>query len=139
MKQVGRDDGVGDAGFIFQADKDKTFGRSGALARDDAASDAETLAARNLAQFAGTANPHGIEPGAPVGHGMRPDSEPGAAEIGNQALFMIHWWKRRGRVGLRLLFEQWAGSTHCAFDLPEGVAPVEGKVRRFRFWVLGGW
>ena len=59
MKQVGCDDGVGHAGFIFQADKHKSFGGAGTLADDDAASDAQPLAAGKVAQIAGAANAHG--------------------------------------------------------------------------------
>src|SRR5271166_3418340 len=75
MKQVGRDDGVGHAGFIFQADKNKTFGGTRALADDDAASDAQPLAAGKVAQIAGAANAHGSEPGAAIGHGMWADGQ----------------------------------------------------------------
>src|SRR5689334_16348960 len=102
MKQVGRDDGVGNSGFIFQAEKDKSLGGAGALADNNAASDAEALAAGNTAQFAGATNAHGIEPGAAISHGMRADGESGAMEVGDKTLFLVHGleWGRSIRLGL---------------------------------------
>src|ERR1039458_7318038 len=114
MEQVGRDDGVGHAGFIFQTYKHKSFCSSWALADNDAAADAETLAAGNVAQFAGAANSHGIEPFAAVGHGMRAYGQSGAVEVGDQALFVVHGLQWRGRVGLGLGFEQRGGGAGAA-------------------------
>jgi len=39
----GGDEGVGDAGFVFEADEEVAFGGAGALAADDEAGDAELL------------------------------------------------------------------------------------------------
>ena len=69
---------------------------------------------------------------------MRADGEPGAVEVGDQALFVVHGRERRGGVRLGLLFQQWAGGADGALDLPERVAAVKGKFRfsdcRFRDW-----
>ena len=40
-EKLRRDDGVGDAGFVFKAEEDEAFGGAGALAGDDAAGDAD--------------------------------------------------------------------------------------------------
>ena len=125
MKQIGSDDRIGDSRFVFQTDKHKTFGRSRALACDNAASDAKTLAAGKVAKFAGAANTHGIEPLAAVSHGMRADGESGAAEIGNQTLFMVHALERRRRIGLGQFFQQRPRAANRTFHLPESVAAVK--------------
>ena len=62
VKQVWPDNGVSYASFIFQTEKDESFGGSWALADDDAAADAETLAVGNITQVAGAADAHGSEP-----------------------------------------------------------------------------
>jgi hypothetical protein len=36
LKDIGRKDDVGDAGFVFEREKDKTLGSAGALTGDDA-------------------------------------------------------------------------------------------------------
>ena len=56
---------------------------------------------------------------------MRPDGEPGAVEVRDQALFVGHLLERRFRVGFRKRVEQWAGGAYGALDLPESVAAVE--------------
>src|SRR5689334_15673161 len=40
LKQIGIDDGIGDPGFIFQTEKNKTFGCSRTLARNDSSGNA---------------------------------------------------------------------------------------------------
>jgi len=90
MKQIRTDNGVCDSGFIFQAQKYKSLGGAGTLAGNNAASDAETLARGQIAQFAGAPNAHGTEPCAAVGHGMRANRESGAVKIGDQSLLVIH-------------------------------------------------
>src|SRR5712672_2865646 len=128
MKKVRSDDRIGHSRFIFQAEKHKTFCGSRTLAHDDATSDAQTLAAGNIVKFTGPANPHGIEPLTSVRHGMQSNGEPGAMEIGNQALFMVHGLERRRRIRLGQLFQQWSGTAHRAFHLPESVPAVELRV-----------
>ena len=129
VKQIGRDDGVGHSGFIFQTEKNKSFCGSGTLADDDASSDAKALAVGNIAQFAGAADAHGIEPVTAIGHGMRPDGESGAVEVGDQAFFVVHGLERRRRIGFGQFFEQRSGRANGAFDLPEGIAAMKLKLR----------
>ena len=59
---------------------------------------------------------------------MRADGEPGAMEIGDQALFVVHGSERGRGLGLGVLFEQGAGEADSGFDLPQGVAAVELRV-----------
>src|SRR5712691_2683444 len=99
MKEIGRDDGVGHSGFIFQTDKHKTFRGSRTLPGNYATSDTKTFSAGHVAKFAGPANAHGVEPVAAVSHGMRSHRKPGAMEVSNQALFVVHALERRRRIG----------------------------------------
>ena len=46
LVEIGRNDDVGDAGFIFHGDKDESLGRAGTLARDHAAGRAHKFAMR---------------------------------------------------------------------------------------------
>src|SRR5215469_6210949 len=126
VEEIGADDGVGDSGFIFEADENESFGGAGALAGDDAASDAKAFAGGQIAEFDGAPDAHGIEPLAAVGHGVRADGESGAVEVGDEAFFVVHGLQRGGSVGLAGLLEQRAGAADGSFDLPEGVAAVEG-------------
>src|SRR6266849_9982267 len=105
MKKIGRDDRVGYSGFIFQTQKPKSFRRSRTLSGNDATSDTKTLAAGQVAEFAGPPNAHGIEPLAAVSHGMRPHGEAGAVEVSNQALLVIHGLERRRRIKFGQFFQ----------------------------------
>src|SRR5437879_13026808 len=106
MKKVGGNDCVSHSSFIFQTYKDKSLGGSRTLAGDDASSDAEALAAGNVAKFAGAADAHGIEPFASVGHRMRSHSHSCAVEVGDQTFFMVHGLERRRRIGFGERFQQ---------------------------------
>ena len=44
LEKLRRDDGIGDSGFVFQAEEDKTLGGAGALARDHGSGDAHMRA-----------------------------------------------------------------------------------------------
>ena len=44
FEELWSDDGVGDAGFVFEADENEPFGGAGALATDHVARDADDLA-----------------------------------------------------------------------------------------------
>src|SRR5271165_3658649 len=105
MKQVGSDDCVGHSGFIFQTEKNKSFGGSGTLAHNDAASDAKPPAVGNITELTGAANAHGIEPFPAVRHGMRSHGKTGAVKISHQALNMIHRLERGRRIGFGKTFE----------------------------------
>ena len=41
LKDIGRDDDVGDAGFIFEGEKDEAFGGARALTGDDSSGDTD--------------------------------------------------------------------------------------------------
>ena len=76
VEKLRRDDGVGDAGFIFDAEKDESFGGAGALARDHSAGDANLGAIGKIAEFDGGANALPFHLRAMVSHGMRADGHP---------------------------------------------------------------
>src|SRR3979490_319192 len=105
VKKIGGNDRIGYPGFILQADKDESFGSAGTLASDDAASDAQALAAWNRAEVAGTANALSVEPGAAVGDGMRSASEARAVKIRYQALFIVHGFEGRRRIWHGQIFQ----------------------------------
>jgi len=44
FEELRRDNGVGNAGFVLEADKDEAFGGAGALTADDVARDTHALA-----------------------------------------------------------------------------------------------
>src|SRR5580658_9388731 len=135
MKKIGCDDRVGYSRFIFQADKNKTFRGSRTLACDYAASNAKTLAAGNVTEFAGPANAHGIEPLAAISHRMWSNGEASTVEVGNQALFVVHRMERGRRIGFGQIFEQRPGAADRPFHLPESIATVKARFRvsSFRF------
>ena len=56
FKQGGRDDGVGDAGFIFETEKGEAFGGGRALAADDAAGDTDDGVIAGLGEVDGAPN-----------------------------------------------------------------------------------
>ena len=51
LEYIGCEDDVGDAGFVFEGEKDEALGCAGALARDDAAGDADGLIATSTYEF----------------------------------------------------------------------------------------
>src|SRR5437016_6168757 len=75
LEQVRRDDGIGNARFVFQAEKYETLSGAGTLARDDTSSDAKTSAAGNRFEFAGRMNTHCLHFGTTICHGMWSDRE----------------------------------------------------------------
>ena len=56
FEELRRDDGVGDAGFVFEADEDKTFGGAGSLTANDVAGDANALAVAGFWEIRGAPN-----------------------------------------------------------------------------------
>ncbi len=56
FKKLAADDGVGDTGLIFEADKDVALGGAGSLAADDHAGDDDLLAMLAEVQVGGTGN-----------------------------------------------------------------------------------
>ena len=51
LEYIGCEDDVGDAGFVFEREKDEALGCAGTLAGDDAAGDADGLIATSLHEF----------------------------------------------------------------------------------------
>src|SRR5438270_102754 len=70
LEHAGGNDGVGNAGFILQAEEDETFGGARTLANDDTAGYTQALPVRNSAEFAGAANAQPFHLSATVRHGM---------------------------------------------------------------------
>ena len=88
LEEGRRDDGVADAGFVFEADEDKAFRGAGALAADDVAGDANSLAMFATREVDGA--PDVLEVRAQEGHGVRTDGEGKAAVIGGEAFEFGH-------------------------------------------------
>src|SRR5690348_15109450 len=122
FEQVGSDDGVGDAGFILQAEEDESVSGAGTLACDDAAGNAHAASVFNVLQVAGAL--HALQLGAAVSHGMTPHRQAGAAKVSYQPLFVIHACQGRGGVALDNSFQQRPGSARGAFHLPQSVAAM---------------
>src|SRR5487761_144397 len=56
LEKLRRNDGVGNAGFVFKAKENKTFCCSGTLARDHGSSEAHMRSMRKALEFAGGAH-----------------------------------------------------------------------------------
>src|SRR6185437_8851648 len=68
LEQIGSDDGIGNASFVFQAEEDKSVSGAGTLAGNHAASDTHAPAIVDVLQVAGAL--HSPQVGAPVSHGV---------------------------------------------------------------------
>ena len=84
-EELRRDDGVGNAGFVLDAEEDEALGGAGALARDDAAGNADGRAVGKIAEFDGGMNALPLEASAVVSHGVESHGESCAAKIGDEA------------------------------------------------------
>jgi len=51
LNKIGMHDGIGDAGFVFNAEEYESLGGAGALARDDATADSQALSAAKRFEF----------------------------------------------------------------------------------------
>ena len=91
-------DGVGDAGFVFEAKEGEAFRGAGALAADDGSGDADGGAIPGFLQI--TRAPDVGELIADERHGMRAGAHAGAAVVGGEAL-------GRGHGGERGVFADW--------------------------------
>lgn len=92
LEKLGANDGVGDAGFIFEADEDKSFGGAGALTADDIARDGDDLSFTAFHQVDGT--PDIRQLGTQQGHGMRTGGKAHSFVIRAKAFRDIHGSKR---------------------------------------------
>ena len=87
---IRRHNRVGDAGFIFQAKEEKSFGRPWSLSGDDATGNACEPPVRDCLQIARPLDVHSIPFSPVVSHGMTSNGEPGTMKVGNQAFFIGH-------------------------------------------------
>src|SRR4030095_6789940 len=60
-EQVRRDDGVGNAGFIFEAQEDKPFRSAGTLACDNGTGDADISPIANVGEIDGANDIEGVQ------------------------------------------------------------------------------
>ena len=81
----GRDEGVGDAGFVFEADEDVALRSAGALTADHHACDGEVIAMAGLFEIAGAPDVIG-QIGAQQGHGVGTGGEAGGGVVGLESL-----------------------------------------------------
>ena len=128
LNQIGIHDGIGNPGFIFQAEEYETFCGSGSLARDHASADPEAAAARHRLQTGGGMNAECLHFGTTISHRMRPDGHTGAMEVGDQALFVGHLMERGRSIGFWELFQERSGPANCLFHLPQRIATVKLRV-----------
>lgn len=94
-EELRRDDGIGDAGFVLEAQKNKTLRGARALTGDHRSGNADMSPVRELGQLDGGANALALQCGAMVGHGMRANRHSGAAKVGDEAFFRGHGEERR--------------------------------------------
>src|ERR1700744_5020956 len=88
--QVGSNDDIGDAGFVFHGDEDEAFSGARALAGDDASGGADVFAIAAGFQLLGREDVAAAQFGATVVHGMFANGKAGAGVVGDEALFDIH-------------------------------------------------
>ena len=82
------DEGVGDAGLVFEADEHVAAGGAGALAADDQSGDGDDLAVARLLQVD---RAPGLREGlADVGHRVRAGGEVEAFVVGGEAFDRLH-------------------------------------------------
>ena len=82
LEDVGRQDDVCDAGFVFEREKDKPFGGAWALTRDDTARDPYCAIAGAAFELLCGENALLAEFSAPVSHGVRTGGDAGSGVIG---------------------------------------------------------
>src|ERR1700677_330470 len=100
LKELATDNGVRDAGLIFQADKHMALGRSRSLAADDHTGDGHRLPMLAIDQVG---CPRDVrQMGPDKSHGMRTGSDASSIVVGLEAFERIHGKKR-------------SVSIHCSF------------------------
>lgn len=92
LEEGGLDEGIGDAGLVFETDETVAFGRAGSLSADDHTDERDSLTGRGVHEI-------GRRPG--IGdaltdetHGMRADGEGGGSVVGLQSLDARHGAER---------------------------------------------
>src|SRR5436305_1477207 len=81
LQQIRVDDGVRDAGFIFEAEEYKTSGRHGTLACDHASTDTQAASAGNGVEAGSGMNAQCLHFGTAMGHGMRAGGHASAMKV----------------------------------------------------------
>lgn len=122
FEELGGNNGVGDAGFIFEADKDESLRGAGALAADDHSCDANVLPISGLRQIARQG--HVVKLLADESHGVASCGHASAGKIGIETLKGIH--RSKGRRGLDTAVIETGQILRAMrrFDFPESVAAV---------------
>ena len=91
------DNNVGNAGLVFEADKDKSFGSAWSLAADDHSRDMNMLSIPALRQIARQGDI--MQPRANKSHRMTSRGDAGAGKVGIESFKGIHRSKRQRRSG----------------------------------------
>ena len=86
LEDVGRDDGVADAGLVLEGEEAEALRRAGALADDDQAGDLGPAAVALPRQIAGAQHALRVHVRAQVLHEMRADGHAGAFVVGERAV-----------------------------------------------------
>ena len=95
LEKLRRDDCIGDACFVFEAEKHKAFCGSGPLARNDGSGEADVRAVRKMFEFDSGANASPFQFRAMVSEGMRAYGHARPTKIGDQSFLGGHWRERR--------------------------------------------
>ena len=88
--EVGVDDDVGDAGFVFEGEEDEAEGGAGALAGDDATGGGDSAAVGGVVELGCGEDVGGGEIGAAEGHWVVVYGEACAGVVGDEAVFCGH-------------------------------------------------
>src|SRR5579863_10659573 len=128
LKKIGRDDDVGDAGFVFEREEYESLGSAGALAGNDAAGDAREAVVGAIGELLRGENTLGAQMRAMKGDGVRASGQTSDGVIGGEAFVGVHFLEGPGG-GCVLVFgqggaQQRADRTAGLLDLPERIAAM---------------
>src|SRR5579862_3379050 len=90
FKKLRRDNDVGHSGFVFEAQKHKTFGRAGALANNDRANYIHGFAVGQVLQYSGWRDAMRVELRAILREWMWANRQASAVKIGEDTLLCRH-------------------------------------------------
>src|SRR5579862_90368 len=90
FKKLRRDNDVGDSGFVFEAQKHKTFGRAGALANNDRAYYIHGFAVGQMLQYPGGRDAMRVELRTILREWMWANRQASAVKIGEDTLLCRH-------------------------------------------------
>ena len=118
IENVGHDDGIGDAGFIFHAEEQQSFGSPGTLAANDAAGDKHRPAIADRLQLIGWRDAESVQLFAVKGDRVFADCQVSIVKIGIQPLTGAHGLQRLVAGGWWLVGEKWTGGAEGQFGIP---------------------